>query len=349
MLKFPIACVLAAALFLTGCGSKAPVPTANPPATVTSAVIQPKAWTDTIEALGTTRARESVTLTAKITETVRRVNFVDGQHVDAGDVLVELTSGQQVAALAETQASHKDAERQLARNKDLLEQGTISRAMYDTLQSTRDSSKARVDALRAQLSDRVVTAPFAGVLGLRQVSVGALVTPGTVITTLDDTRSVYLDFALAEVHLAAVETGQSITARSAAFPGRKFDGVITSLDARVDPVTRALTVRAEIPNPDGALRPGMMMTTQVLLPTRDVLAAPEIAVTQVGSDSFLFVLDGDQAKQVKVVLGARRRGEVEILDGLDAGTRVVIDGTVKLRDGSRVRDVTAIDTATATD
>jgi len=270
------------------------------------------------------------------------VNFVDGQRVAAGDVLVELTSGQQVAGLAEAQATWRDAERLLKRNEDLVRQGTISRQVFDTAQANHDSSKARVDVLRAQLADRVVTAPFAGVLGLRQVSVGSLVTPGTVITTLDDIDVVNVDFALPERHLAALAPGQAVVAHSDAYPGRRFEGRVMSLDARIDPVTRAFKVRAEIPNADHALRAGMLLGIEVLRPERSVVAVPEIAIVQVGTDSFVFRVDGeDKVARVKVALGARRRGQVEVVEGLDAGTRIVVDGTVKLRDGVKIAEAVA--------
>lgn len=315
---------------------------APPPVTVTIAAVERQPWTDTIEALGTAKANESVTLTAKITETVRKVNFNDGQDVAAGDVLVELTSGQQVAALAEAQATARDATRQFERQQDLVRQGTVSRAVFDTAQATRDSNSARVEALRAQLADRVVSAPFAGVLGLRQISPGALVRPGDVITTLDDISIVKVDFSLPEVHLAAIAPGQTVIARSPAFPGRSFEGRVVSLDSRVDPVTRAFQVRASIPNPDRALRGGMLLSIGVLRPAREALAVPEIALVQVGTEASVFKLGADQrVAQVTVIPGARRRGLVEIREGLSAGDRIVVDGTVKLRDGTRVAEAAA--------
>lgn len=335
--------ITTAVLLLAGCsqGPDADSGTkgAGPAAMVTTTVLEPTTWVDGIEAVGTTRARESVTLTAKITETVRKINFSDGQRVDAGDVLVELTSGQQVAALAEAQATFKDASRLMRRNDDLVRQGTVSRQVADTARATHDSAEARVALLRAQLADRVVTAPFAGVLGLRQVSVGALVSPGTVITTLDDISTINLDFALPERYLAALRPGLEVGATSVAYPGRRFVGQVTSVDSRIDPLTRTVLVRAEIPNPDGALRGGMLMVVKVMQPGRSVLAVPEIALEQVGTRAFAYRLkDADSVARVEVQTGARQQGEVEIVSGLAAGDRIVVDGIVKLRDGARVRE-----------
>ena len=326
------------ALALIGCKAEPDAePPEQPPVPVTTLTLAPTAWRDSLEAVGTAKARESVVLTAKITEAVRKINFTDGQNVTAGDVLVELTSGQQVASLAEAQAMAVDSASQYKRQQDLVNKGTISRSVFDTAKASRDSNAARVNALRAQLADRVVTAPFSGVLGLRQVSVGALVTPGTVITTLDDISSIRFDFPIAEVHLATLKPGHEIIAHSVAFPDREFRGTVKSLDSRIDPVTRSVLVRAELPNPDGLLRGGMLLTAQVLQPERQTLVIPEIAVTQVGLESSVFrVKDDDTVESVKVKLGARRRGEVEILDGVKAGDRIVIEGTVRLRDGARI-------------
>ncbi|MEO6076709.1 MAG: efflux RND transporter periplasmic adaptor subunit [Dokdonella sp.] len=334
----PLFGVALLAIALIGCKAEPEAARqAQPRVPVTTLTLAPTAWRDTLEAVGTAKARESVVLTAKITETVRRINFTDGQKVNAGDVLVELTSGQQVASLAEAQAMAVDSASQYKRQQDLVDKGTISRSVFDTAKASRDSNAARVNALRAQLSDRVVTAPFSGVLGLRQVSLGALVTPGTVITTLDDISSIRFDFPIAEVHLAAITPGHEIVAHSVAFPATEFRGTVKSLDSRIDPVTRSVLVRAELPNPDSLLRGGMLLTARVLQPERQTLVIPEIAVTQVGLKSSVFrVKADDTVEQVNVKLGARRRGEVEVLEGVEVGDRIVIEGTVRLRDGSRI-------------
>jgi membrane fusion protein (multidrug efflux system) len=183
----------------------------------------------------------------------------------------------------------------------------------------------------------VITAPFAGVLGLRQVSPGSLVTPGTPIATLDDISVIKLDFSVPERFLAVLARDQDISARSETYPDRAFEGKVTSVDSRIDPVTRSIAVRAEIPNPDLLLRPGMLMAVQLFREPRDTLAVPEIAILQVGMDSFVFRVTAEEtAERVAVELGARRKGEVEIVRGLTAGDRIVTEGAVKLRDGARV-------------
>jgi membrane fusion protein (multidrug efflux system) len=309
------------------------------PAVVTTATVQAVAWNDAIEALGTAQANESVTLTAKVTETVDRVNFADGDFAEAGQVLVDLSGRAEVAQLEEERVAFKEASQQYARQAELVKQGTIARSQLDAQVAARDSARARMDTIRARLSDRVITAPFNGVLGFRQVSEGALVSPGTVIATLDDIRTMKLDFPIPEAFLGSVTSGLRIAAKSAAWPERDFEGTVKAVDSRVDPVTRAVMVRAEIPNPESLLRPGMLLTVRLFKPERQALVIPEIAVTQVGTQAFVYRVEADsKVKQVTVTTGSRRRGEVEIVDGLAAGDRIVVEGTVKLRDGAQIAE-----------
>ena len=335
------AAVLGAAWLFAGCGGEGPAANEAPPATiVVMAKVAPVEWRDTIEALGTSRANESVTLTAKVSETVRKVGFDSGDIVRAGDVIVDLSSGAQLAGLEEARAAYQEAERQLARGQELAQKQLISASQLDTQRSTRDAAKARMDVVRAQLSDRVITAPFDGILGLRQVSPGSLVTPGTPIATLDDISVIKLDFSVPERYLAVLSKGQDVTAHSETYPDRDFAGTVASVDSRVDPVTRSVTVRAAVPNPDRLLRPGMLLSVRLYQAPRSAIVVPEIAVLQVGTDAYVFRVTKDQtAERVKVGLGSRRRGEVEIASGLATGDTIVTEGAVKLRDGSRVSSV----------
>jgi len=332
--------LLAWIAFGTGCGGHvAPSQQAGMQAAlVTTGHVETVTWQDEIRALGTAQANESVTVTAKVTETVTAVNFTDGDVVEAGDVLVDLSGRAEVAQLEAAQATYVEASKQYERLSGLVKQGTIPRSQLDTQLAVRDAARARADAIRAALADRVITAPFAGVLGFRRVSPGALVTPGTVIATLDDIRTIKLDFPVPEAHFGHIAPGQAVLAHSLAYPEQAFTGTVTAIGSRVDPLTRAVTIRAELPNPAARLRPGMLLSVRLLLPERTTLAVPEIAVVQVGTQAFLFrVKDDDTVEQVEVTLGARRRGSVEIVSGIEAGSRIVVDGTVKLRPGSKVR------------
>ena len=326
---------------LSACGKDAPpgggAGGGDRPVPVTTTQVRLQPWSDTVQALGNVRARESVTVTAKVSETVQRVHFDSGDVVAAGAPLVTLSAQSQLAALAEAQAAANEADSLLRRQGELAAQQLIARSALDSQRATRDAARARVAQVRAQIGDRTIRAPFTGVLGLRQVSPGSLVTPGTAIATLDDTARVFVDFPVPEAMLAHVAAGQSVNATSPAYPGRDFDGLVSTVDARVDQATRALTVRGDFANADRALRPGMLLQVTLRRPERPALLVPEIAVVQVGSTSFVYrVKADDSVERADVKLGARRDGLVEIVDGVGAGDKLVIDGTGKLRPGSRI-------------
>jgi membrane fusion protein (multidrug efflux system) len=312
----------------------------QPPATVTTLQVKPVRWSDELKALGTANARESVTITASVSQTIASVEFDSGQYAKKGQPLVTLVQGQQAASVAQAQAQLRNAEQLYERNRKLADQQLISRADLETQRSALEVARAQVATQRATVADRVIRAPFSGVLGLRLVSAGSLVTPGTPITTLDDVSLIKLDFTFPESALSQLAIGQRVNARSEAWPDETFVGTVASIDSRVDPVSRAVTVRAEIPNPDGRLRPGMLLDVGVERATRDTLAIPELALQQNGTVSSVFRVEvGGQVKEVPVKIGARHFGEVEIVEGLKAGDRIVVEGTVKLRDGSKIKDV----------
>lgn len=342
------------ALMLASCGGddKAPSGPAggqggggDRPTPVTTVRLQPETFAERISAIGTVKARESVTVTAKVSELVQQVHFDSGDEVRAGAPLVTLSDQQQRAALNEAQATADEADRLFRRQSELAQQQLIARSQLDTQRATRDSANARVAQIRAQLADRVIRAPFAGVLGLRQVSPGALVTPGTPIATLDELARVYVDFPLPESQLSLATQGRAITGTAAAYPDRTFEGVVAIVDARVDPATRAVTVRADLPNPERLLRPGMLINVTLPSAERQALMVPEIAVVQVGRDSFVYrAKDDGSVEQVRLTLGARGDGKVEIVEGAKAGDRIVVDGTGKLRPGAKISESAATPT-----
>ena len=331
----------AAVALLAGCGSEDGGSGAQAPAaTVTTTVVEAGEWVDSIQALGTAEANESVMITAKVTETVSRVNFEDGDLVSLGDVLVELSGRAELAELEEARASLRESRQQLERAEQLAERQLVAASDLDTRRAAAQSARARMDTVRARLGDRVITAPFDGVLGFRQVSNGTLVTPGTTIASLDDVSVIRLEFTVPETYLSALSPGLEVEAESAAYPGRTFEGVVRTVGSRVDPVTRSVSVRAEVQNPDRRLRPGMLMTVRIIRESRQTLVIPEISVVQVGTEAFVYrVRDDDTVERALVSLGARRTGEVEVLEGVSPGDRIVVQGVVKLRDGARIDDV----------
>ena len=310
---------------------------AGAPAPVTVAAVEPSAWNDTLQSLGTAKALESVTITAKVSEIISQVHFESGQKVAAGAPLVTLRGDAQQAALASAQATFAEADRLYQRQRELAAQQLVAHSILDTQKAVRDAAQARVREMQSDVGDRNVRAPFAGVLGLRQVSPGSLVTPSTPITTLDDISSMYVDFQVPEADLASLSVGDTTTASNVAYPGREFSGKVDTIEARVDPSTRAVTVRAKFPNPDGALRPGMLLDVRIYRPERQALVIPEIAIVQVGRDSYVYRVGADDTVQrADVTVGARRAGVAEVLEGVSAGDRIVVDGTGKLRPGQKI-------------
>ncbi len=288
---------------------------------------------DRVEALGTAQANESVTLTANLTDTVRRVNFSDGDYVKANTVLVELTNAEEEAQLAEARASLEDARRNLRRQQDLGARGIVSASVLDEAIAAEAGAEARLNTVLARLEDRLIRAPFNGVLGFRQVSPGTLVTPGTPITTLDDTSKIKLDFTIPEASLSLVRQGNVVNARAAGAGGREFQGNVATVGSRVDPVTRAVTVRAIIDNEDGSLLPGMLLNVRVQARERQALMIPEKSIVQLVGESFVFVAAEGRATRRPVVLGRREFGSVEVIEGLQPGELVIHEGVVRLRDG----------------
>jgi membrane fusion protein (multidrug efflux system) len=290
-----------------------------------------------IEALGTAKASESVDITAKTSNLVTVVRFTEGQQVRRGDVLIEMDGQQARADLAIAEAALKESASQYHRSRELYTTKVLSDAQLEQIEAAFKSNEARVASARARLADTIIRAPFPGRVGLRRISVGALVNPGAVMTTLDDTSTMKLDFTIPETYLAAVAPGLEIAARSPAYPGQSFTGKVSSVDSRVDPDTRSVMVRAIVPNAAGDLKPGMFLTVHMTRSESDVLLVPEESLVPEQGDAFVYVVKDGKASKRLVHTGQRRVGAVQILDGLAAGEFVVTEGTQKLRDGASVQ------------
>lgn len=306
---------------------------------VVTAVVSTQQVTDRIEAIGTTRANDSVEITARVSNVVTRITFDEGAIIKKGSVLVELESTEARANLAEAEADLVEIRTQYDRSQELIRNNVISQSVLDQQYSQVRAAEARVAAARAVLADHTLRAPFDGRVGLRRISIGSLVTPGTVITTLDQISEMKLDFSVPESYLATLAPGQVVNARSVAYPDELFTGVVDSIDTRVDPVTRTVTVRAKIANEEGRLRPGMFMVVVLQKNPRDALVVPELALVPEGDRKFVFVVQDDIAMQRQVETGTRVPGAVEITGGLEPGEEIVIEGTQSLRHGSPVRRV----------
>lgn len=304
-------------------------------------------FVDRVESLGTLSANESVTLTASVAETVTAIHFDDGQRVNAGDILVEMTNAEEHALLEEERSTVAEAKKQYDRLRPLVQRGAASESLLDQRRREYETASARLRAVESRLRDRLVIAPFAGRVGLRNVSVGALIAPGDVVTTLDDDSVMKLDFAVPAVHLAVLREGLPIEALAPAFPQRTFSGVVSSVDSRIDPVTRSIVVRARLPNPERLLKPGLLMQVALLTNPREAVLVPEEALIPTGRRNAVLVVDASADPPVVhlrwVSTGARRPGAVEITAGLQAGERVVTHGTLRARPGQPVT-ILAVDT-----
>lgn len=293
-------------------------------------------FSDEFEALGTAKANEDVILTAQYSDIVKTIHFDDGDDVKKGDIIVELAKAEEQAKVKELLANLDESSAQLNRYRELMKKGVGSIAQLEEQKAKVDSILAQVKSAEAVLDNLTIRAPFDGKLGLRQVSVGALIKNGDSITSLDDLSIIKVDFSIPERFITTVDIGQLIAATNIAYPDQQFFGKVTSISTRVDIETRTVQIRAQIPNKDLKLRPGMLMSIVLERNVEQVLQLPESAVIPYEDKHFVFVVEGDTAKRVDVVVGRRKPGIVEISSGLAEGTGVVVEGALKLRNGAKV-------------
>lgn len=303
-------------------------------------IVEEQNYADEVEALGTLRANEGVELTSSVTEIVTKILFTDNQRVKKGDILVEMDAEEERAEMAEQQSFAKEAQRQVNRLRPLVNQRAASESLLDENAQELEAAKARIQAIKSRIDQRVIRAPFDGVLGLRNISVGALAQPGTRITTIDDDSVMKLDFSVPEIFLASMKTGLKIKATSEAYPDKTFEGEISNVESRIDPVTRSIRARALINNDDRLLKPGLLMQVTVLKNPREAIVIPEESIISDGFKNYVFVIneaDGKQsAERRDVKLGGRTYGKAEILDGLKIGEKIVTHGVLRVRPGAAV-------------
>lgn len=290
-----------------------------------------------VEALGTARANEAVIITAQKNAVIRSVHFEDGDLVEAGQLLITQDNREELARVNELDVNIQEAKRQLARVKNLARESVASEQLLDEQQARVKALTAQREVAKAQLAELEVKSPFAGKLGIRQVSLGALIGPGDMITTLDDLAKVKVDFSIAENHLPTVALGQTINALSIAYPGESFSGQISSIDSRLDATTRSIQVRAVIDNPELKLRPGMLLQINLQKQLLNTLTVPEKALVPIEDKQFVYVIKDQKAEMREVEVGRRKPGIVQITNGLSSGEQVVMEGTLRLRNGSAVR------------
>lgn len=295
-----------------------------PPSPVIVNVAELYDFADVIEAIGTAKANESVNITSCTIQTIEKINFKEGQYVEKDDIVVEFSSEEEKATLAE-------AEKQFQRIESLAQTAAATLAR-------RDQQLLALQIAQARFSDKIIKAPFSGVIGLRNVSEGALVTPGMVITTLDDVNLIKLDFSIPEKYASSIASGKKIVATTVAYPEKKFEGTVYVVDPRVDSITRAFNVKATIANKDKLLKPGMLLQVSVVLQEEKVILLPEETISLQKDKKFVYVVDSENKIEQRSVDTKRRiAGSIEIASGIMVGDQIVMEGRPNLRPGQVVQ------------
>ena len=307
---------------------------------VSEAVVTLRPFSDQINVLGVARGRRSVNITSNSSELITRVLFSDGQRVSAGQPLVELQAREEDASIIQARAQVAQAQREYDRFSGLAERGIAPRVSAEDSETALETAQASLAAAEARRGDRLIRAPFAGTLGLTTVTAGTLISPGAVIATLDDTSVIRVDFPVPERYLGVLRQGLSIVATADAFGSEQFSGRIALIDTRINETTRAVTARAEFPNPGGRIRPGMLMRVGIQQGQRQTASVPESAIQYEGVGAFVYRIAagerGSTAQRVTVETGAGEGGFVEIVSGLSANDRVVGSGLNRIQPNAPV-------------
>jgi membrane fusion protein (multidrug efflux system) len=303
---------------------------------------------DDIGAIGTLLADESVSIAPETSGRVARVLFEEGATVAAGQELFKLDADLANAALAEAKARLELAEANFTRNQTLRKSGNVAQSTFDAALTEREVARTAVESAEVLLNKLTITAPFPGMLGFRAISEGAYVTAGTALVQLDKIDHLKVSFSIPELDQARVAVGQQVDVRADALPGESFTATISALNPSIDVNGRALQVRADLDNSGYKLRPGLLVRIAVKGAPREAVVVPEAAIVQRGDNAFIYTVSDNKASEVKVRLGKRLPGKIEILEGIAAGDEVVVAGNTRLSNGSAVEIVsTAAAAATA--
>lgn len=302
---------------------------------------------DNIEALGTARAFETAIVTSDAAAKVQQLNFEGGEFVEEGTVLAELDSKAEKAQLKAVEAMLSEARSSLKRVKSLKTNSYASQSSYDSQVAEVRRLEAEAESLNVALEEMVIRAPFSGVVGLREISVGALVTPGERITTIDNIAQIKLDFDVPSRFLPVLKQGLPLIATAEAFPNKEFAGQIMAINTKVDEITRSVKVRALIDNEDLMLKPGLLMSVKLEANPREVITVPEEALIKRGYRNYVMVASqGDEgwvALEKEIQLGKRFKGFVEVESGLAKEDKVITHGLIKLRHGPSIELIPAED------
>jgi membrane fusion protein, multidrug efflux system len=326
----------------------------KPAVSVAVATATEQPWQQRLPSVGTLKALQGVNLSLEVAGTVKDVQFESGQKVKAGQPLVQLDSAVESALLETAQADLGLAQLDYGRGSQLVGSQAISKGEFDRLSAQLQKNKATVNQLKASLAKKHIVAPFSGTIGIRQVDVGDYLASGTVIATLQDLSSLYVDFYVPEQSVPKIALGQAVQVQVSAWPGQQFPGNISAINPKVENTTRNVLVRATLANPDGKLLPGMFTSLDVLLPDPTAqVVVPEGAITYTLYGNSVYAVaekkaeDGTPEKDANgqpvliaerrfVETGERRAGLVLVSKGLKAGEQVVSAGQLKLDNGTPI-------------
>jgi membrane fusion protein (multidrug efflux system) len=322
-------------------------PMTMPPTTVSSAVVKEEDWAPTLSAVGSISAVQGAIVSTELGGIVSEVGFKSGSEAEKGQVLLKLDSSSEEAQLRTAEADLELARANLQRERDLAARKVVSKQELDAAESTFGQKQGTVDNMRAFIAKKQVHAPFDGQLGIRQVNVGQMINSGQQVVSLQALDPVYVDFALPQQELSKLAPGLEALVRTDALPGREFKGKLTALNSMVDTVTRNVTLQATLENPDHALKPGMFVKIDIVLPQKGkTLVIPGSAVSYAPYGDSVFVIDKKKdpktgketqtLRQAFVRIGEARGDFISVTQGLKAGDEVVSTGVFKLRNGMPV-------------
>jgi membrane fusion protein, multidrug efflux system len=318
-----------------------------PPEAVTTIVTHEEQWPATLNAIGTMAAVQGVTVSADLAGTVDRILFDSGQAIREGAVLAVLDTRQEKAQLAAIEAQRELARLTFERMEGLLSERVISRAEFDRATADFRQSEAQSAEIRAVIERKTIRAPFSGVLGIRQVNLGQYLAGGDALVTLQSINPIYVNFGVPQQTVGQIPVGRAVRVTTRDVAGAEWNGRVTAIDSLVDEATRNIQVQATLANPNGRLRPGMFVQTEVVLgASQPVLALPASAISYAPYGDSVFVvaeLKGEDGKAYRgvrqqfVKLGPARGDQVAVLGGLKPGDEVVTSGVFKLRNGAAVQ------------
>ena len=343
--------LLVISLIISGCGSdeegssKGGRPSYSgknsTPTDVVTSTVEISNYKDTFTALGTARAKESIDITSRSTNIIKEILFEEGELVEKDTLLVILDNRELTAELEIRNESLSELKNQYQRLERLSKNQAITESEIEERASEVKVAEAQLAVTQAKLDDTYIKAPFKGRLGLRAISIGSLVQSTTQITTLDDTSIIRAIFAVPESFLSTIKVGQTVSIKSSIYESTIFDGVIKTINSRVDAATRNIFIVAEIDNSEELLKPGMFLTVNLDRERKNSILIPEESIAPRLGIQYVFVIEANKAKETKVKLGGRIPGSVEILDGLKEGDIIVTEGIQKLRNGQPVKITTA--------